>query len=362
MRYLSIVILIISTVILLKVFTLNFYPDFRVYYFSTTAFLKGQNPYLPSNRGMSYLYTPPTLLFFIPFIIFPILTAEKIWAVISLFSVILSFALLIKLFQKKIDVFEASFLLSLLFISFPLKFTLGMGQINSLVLLLITLSLYFYKKSDYLKSSLFLILSIISKLFPVILLLYFVLIKDKKYLLYSLLSFSFVILLSILFIKPQIYNYYLSNVLTGLSGSLPKDYYNQALSGFLLRHFQDQTAVILRYVIASIMLLLTTIVIFNKKQKNKIFEISIYISLALIINQFSWQHHFLILLIPFLATYFFIKNKKLNIKYYLILLISYFLVAVNLKNPTDLWIIIQSHVFFGIFLLWLTQLYLLKHE
>ena len=86
------------------------------------------------------------------------------------------------------------------------------------------------------------------------------------------------------------------------------------------------------------------------------------ITLNLIVNTFSWQHHFVLLIIPFFATYFAIKKLKNKKVYLLNLVISYILVSINIKDPNVLPIILKSHVLFGSLLLLFIQLKFLSSD
>jgi hypothetical protein len=90
--------------------------------------------------------------------------------------------------------------------------------------------------------------------------------------------------------------------------------------------------------------------------------LSLLITLSVLINNFSWQHHFVWLLFPFITILYFIKNKKLARYYYLILGISFFLVSLNLKTPGDFSLLFISHVFYGSIMLWGLNLYILAKD
>ena len=98
----------------------------------------------------------------------------------------------------------------------------------------------------------------------------------------------------------------------------------------------------------------------NKSLSN--LKIGILITLSLIINNFSWQHHFVWLIFPFFATFFFIRDKRPETKYFAILFLAYLLVAFNLKYPQEVPVFFQSHVFFGALLLWVLDVFLVLNN
>lgn len=93
-------------------------------------------------------------------------------------------------------------------------------------------------------------------------------------------------------------------------------------------------------------------------------EIGAIITLSVLINNFSWQHHFVFLFLPFLITVYTIhtakQKQKSKTKLFTLLCISYLLIANNLPNPLIVPAILRSHVFYGGVLLWGTILYALE--
>jgi hypothetical protein len=82
----------------------------------------------------------------------------------------------------------------------------------------------------------------------------------------------------------------------------------------------------------------------------------------LLINNFSWQHHFVWLIFPLITNFYFIKNRKLGWLYFFVLGLSFFLIGLNLKNPNIFPIAFTSHVFYGTLMLWGLNLYLLLNK
>lgn len=340
---------IITLLIILKALFIDVYPDFNAYYYGS----------MESN----ILNYPPfvTILFSI-FSFLPLAIASKAWTILSIFFLFSSLYLLFKLFNVRFFSSIALLLSSLIFIYFPVKFTLGMGQLNLLVLIFVVLAFYFYVKGKDSYSGVCLGVSIMLKLFPVLLLLYFLLLRKYKIFLYSIIAFVSLGGISYLFIAPGINNYYWQHLFSIFS-SVPVDYYNQALSGFLARQFNDFYLRELLRVIISIFLIVFSFWVILKKVKRDFFrktlEFGLIMTLNVFINGYAWQHHFVWLILPFLAVFFYLKNKKSNVVNYLFLGVSYLLVSVNLKDPHLVPVIFQSHVFFGSILLWLITVYLL---
>lgn len=364
-KYLPPILFLLSLFFIIKTLFLNFYPDFKIHYLAPLAIFKGLNPYL---GGKGYFtpeaYPPFTILLFSPFILLPYGFAEKIWTLLSIIFLIGSLYLIFKINNEKM-LSRIGFLINALLFAFyfPIKFTLGMGQINFLILFLVTLSIYFLNKNKNYYSGAFLSLSIMIKFFPLLFLPYLIILKKWK-ILFSFIAVSTVVLLfTLIVIKPDINIYFYKNVLPTLFGDWKTDYYNQSLSGFLGRQMENGFArEFLRIFILLILVAVSFFVIFkNNAKKTTIANLSFSLltTLTLLINNFSWQHHFVWLLFPFITIFYFIKNKKLDWSYYFVLGVSFLLVGFNLTNPNIFPVIFSSHVFYGTIVLWGLNLYLL---
>jgi len=353
MKIASKILFVIALLIMLRVLFLGTYPDFNAYYAASME-----------NNILNY--PPFVTIFFSWFSFFPIVVASKIWVILSIFCLLFSLYLCFKLFNVRLLSATAMIISSLAFIYFPTKFTLGMGQLNLLVLLFVVFAFYFYIKGKDSYSGICLGFSIMLKLFPILLLFYFLLIRKFRIFLYAIFTFISLGCISYLIIKPEINNYYWQHLLPIL-GSAPVDYYNQALSGFIMRSFDDVSLRNSFRIVISIFLAGSSfwIILKNKKRdfSRKTLEFGMLIVLNVLVNGYAWQHHFVWLILPFLIVFFYIRDKKLGINNYLFLGISYLLTCINLKNFMIYPAIIQSHVFFGAMLLWLmTAYYLLKND
>lgn len=361
---LSIAFCLFSFIWLLRVLFLGYYPDFSGYYFGSKYLFAGLNPYLGGgNLFTSYVYPPVVLLLFLPMTILTFQTAEIVWTILSLIFLFPSLYLLSKIFEIKFFSRQNLFLMSLVFISFPVKFTLGMGQINIFVLWLLVISLWFMKQKKEFASGVFLGISFVIKLFPVLLPVYFILKLKKKVMLGFFMSLLISALLVLVFIPQKISLEFLS-VLSSLVSSWKLDYYNQSLAGFIGRSFgTGNFANSLKIVSSLIIVFITFFAVLKNKQKDFVsfsLKLGTLITASLIINNFSWQHHFVWLIIPFYSTFFYLRKFDYSKKYYAILAFSYFLVSINFKDPYLLPVLFQSHVFFGILILLFLNLYLLQ--
>ena len=149
-KYFPPLFFIFSIAIFLKAFLLPGYPDFLVHYYSPQVLLAGGNPYTFGRLAFfPDVYPPATIMFFFPFILLPLPAAEKLWFVVSLICLFLSVYLIFKIAKKKFFSGLGLMVLAFIFLSFPVKFNFGMGQINTLVLFLTCLSVYFFNDKRF---------------------------------------------------------------------------------------------------------------------------------------------------------------------------------------------------------------------
>lgn len=357
-KRISIIILLLGFISLVRTFFLlfnSFLPDFSVFYYSTRDLLDLNNPYINNHLFTQLNYPPLALLFLMPISLFEFSVSSKLWLVISILFFLVTLVILYKIKPISFNFLTIIFLASV--ISFPFKFTLGMGQINILAMFLIALLLFFVYKKNSLLGSISLSLSIAIKLFPLILFLPLLIQLKYKIVLLSVAFLILLFLLSILILGKDINLYYFDSILLPLiykpAGEV---YYNQSLSGFLSRiDFLNLYTMQGGRLVLSIV----SIIVILKKKYDLILSLCLFIVLILMINNFSWQHHLVLLLIPYYFILSINRKNKLNLFF---IIMSYLLIAINIKNPVSLeniWYgnIILSHGFLGTLTLWLLYIF-----
>jgi alpha-1,2-mannosyltransferase len=330
---------------------LNSYPDLDQYFLG----VKSLNPYL---NGV--IYPPFALVIFAVFKLFSLFWLGKIWTAFSIVALFLSVYLIFKLYKQKLISILGFIVLGLICLSFPVKFTLGMGQINNFILLIFVAAIYLLQQKKNYLSAFLLSLSFAIKLFPAYLILQFIITKRWKFLFTSLISLSLLSLLAFMLIGPKINLYFYQHLLPALLSGWKTDYYNQSLIGFIGRSFSrnlfSQSLVV---ILSAFFILTSCLIIFKVRKNKKLLNMSfgLLITLNLIVNNFSWQHHFVFLIFPFLVTLFAIVKTKNNRKLLSLLFISYVWISLNLANPYAIPILLQSHVLYGAILLWILEVY-----
>lgn len=356
---------LLALILFLKPLISSYYPDFSSYYYGARTVLHGGNPYLGGKNFFGpFLYPPSALLFFLPFTFFPFFLAEKIFTVFSLLCFFSALFLLFKLCKLPFYSRTGLVLTTLALLYFPEKFTLGMGQVNNVIFLLLVCFVYWYTQKKQTRAGMFLALTISLKLFPLLLLLYILIDKRWKTFAATIVTLLLIGTFTYICINHTVIAYFFTTALPKLFNSLADAYYNQSLSGFLLRTAHNPSLTTrLRLIIEGILVLFSfAIMVIRRGTKAcapRLLCISMLLILNLMLDAIAWQHHFVWMLIPLVITFFYIKNNKLDYKYYLILAVSYLLMAANIRNPASVPIFFQSHGFYGAIVLYCLNLYLI---
>jgi len=295
--------------------------DFLVYRQAVGAFLKGSDIYhqlfsLPLDR-IPFNYPPSALIFLSLLKIFPLKTTEIGLTIISLISLWLTIWLVFKLLSFKTSLSLFLFVAALLTQTFPVKFTLILGQINLIVLVFIFLSLYFLlvdKRTSVAKTVLsigFLSSASLIKIFPLVLLIPLFI---GGYRFYSL-TIVVIFLAVNFFFFPHLSGLYFFKVLPQITINVQKPvFYDQSLKAMFLRFGlpADQASMLVLIIISLFFIAITLIFYRNLKMaetvrdKNKsiVETISFLIALVVIGNAPAWQHHLVFsypLILVFLA-------------------------------------------------------------
>lgn len=296
--------------------------DFSSFYYVGVAVSDNANPYDLSNYTNQekhiypYIYTPilaQTLSLFI-FISEPNLLV--IW---RLFSILL-FSFTIQMLLISINKTNESLLTlvavgSVAIVFSVMRYVIIVGQIDLIIISLIILSYLYYKKNNII-SALFLALAIIFKIFPIFLLFYFI-IKDRKFSILVVFWTGIIVLLSIILFGYQDWSYFFEIALRSASDPsfakiAPIDAeYNSSVLSIYFQFFDLTTSQILQKITFS-MTLLFLILSYRKKSINsEILYLNLFLITALFWIPFLWRQHF-IYIFPslILNSYFLIKRKS----------------------------------------------------
>jgi hypothetical protein len=142
-------------------------------------------------------------------------------------------------------------------------------------------------------------------------------------------------------------------------------YYNQALTGFLGRlplSLEGQRVV--QVVMTLVLVGLTWMLISRRKGKRGqvVLEYGLVMTVLLMVNSFSWQHHLVWALLPLGAVGWWGRKKRVLAGW---VWLAYLLLAANVRKPEEWqgWLsLILSHGFLGLVVLWWLQVSWLRNE
>lgn len=329
------------------------FPDFSSYYYGSLAAANGDNPYAGGKQFFTpFVYPPSLLLFFYPITAFPFQLAERIFTVCSMGAYLVSLLILHSLYAKSHPLILRITLFGILLATFfPAKFTFGMGQINGIVLLLMSLFLYFSKKGNDRAAGIFLALSISTKLFPGVLILFLIFQKKWKVLFFTSCALAIIGAITLFATGPSIVWTFISSTLPHLLLSPKTDYFNQSMPGMIARLISDPDLTQTLTGLYSLILLSPLLLISDLHEKKYTLGVILSIISSLLINTFAWQHHFILTLPAFFILlcprYGFVNSFSR-----LFIGVSYLLIAVNVVTPHTLWKPLWSHQTFGGMILW----------
>ena len=319
--------------------------DFTVYYNYARIFLSGRSPYGPEyTAGIPFNYPPSSFLLFAPISFLPKQTAQLVFTATSLLFFVIITNHLIKLFIKSKP--TRLLLLILLMQNFPTKFTLVTGQVNLIVLSVLTISFATDKNNKETLSGIFWGIASMLKLTPLSLGLYFIIRKRYKALIVGL---SLFILGNavILTVSPQSIYYFRHHLpvllaSTGLTTTL----YDQSIRAFLARIGFFQASIVSN-IFTTVIILFSTWKYLAAKLAKSVFFIhltdltyfSVILAATTIGNSFAWQHHFVFLFPGFISESVYllrgfnitegVKNKKIR---GFLLLVSAILVGYHIPD------------------------------
>lgn len=265
-----------------------------------------------STNVLPYVY-PPLLAEF--FTVFSHLNYQTYTQILFVFNLFLSLLLLISIYLLFHSEKNEFYLPTILFFfilntNTPLLRTINNGQINLLILNLLILTFFFYKKNKYFLSSFFLGLACLIKIFPILFLLIIFIRKRIKYFIFFVAHSLFLILISVLFFGQQVWIDYVVHFALNFMGHKKTIFsllYSSAISNNSLRAFFHQLSQFnnlpsglssLVSILLSIVILTATCLILIKYRINLDFSFSLLIVTYILISPLSWVHHYVIVIIP----------------------------------------------------------------
>jgi|GEM_PF-1140063 len=321
-------------------------PDFSIFYHATRDVVAGINPYTDTGLYTVYNYPVITNILYLPLSYLPYHVAQAIYVYISALAVIAIVYLSDRIVFPTRSLIRLCVITGLAFEAFPVKFTLGMGQSNALAFFLLLTGFRLWQRDRHLPAGFLVGLAILYKPILAFFLLFFVIYKAWRvmYGTAAVLAGSLAVVLAL--DRINLLAVYGMGVLQPLMTQNGRGvYYNQGVTGFAGRL---PVSPFLQVCLAA---LFSVFVLFLASKRLRrtapAYVFALLTSLLPLIHTLSWQHHFLILILPFLTALYASRSpgKKLALG------IAYVLVAGNIRNPALFsrfpLSLVLSHAFFG---------------
>ncbi len=346
---LSSIVFIYTSISLYKIITTTA-PDFSVFYYATQDILRLHNPYTDKSLFTVFNYPVITSIVFSPFALIPYQFAQGVFILLSWLSLLLIIYVSLKLVNKLTrQIFL--FCSSLALLSFPVKFTFGMGQSNLIAYALLLSGFYFYQQKKILFTVLLLTLAIIFKPVFCFLLLFFLLQKSWKVFFITSITLVFCNFITLLLDYNDTLFYIISVVPHLFTTTGREVYYNQGILGFISR-LTGSLLLRGRITMVSNLGIVSYLTVKRRADLNLLF--SLFLITLVLVDSLSWQHHFVFLIFPFIVVGEEILKQKNKVAISL-LIFAYVLVNANIKHPQTFNYfpvnILLSHVFYGAILL-----------
>jgi len=366
------------------VFNANMY-DFNSYYISAYATQKGLDPYdtdtlqlLAKELGVpkvtEYRYPPFNTLVFLPLSYLPYPAAVLLWRILNLALIALAVWLIWKTLSLPLSA-ETVLVIGLIIFTFdPLIYNLAIGQINLLILFLLTGVAYAWTRQRQILAGVLLALAASIKIAPAVLFLYFLWKRGYKLVAAGVSAMIAFAAIAFLALGEQPTRKFIG-ILAAFAQEDNSWIANQSWRGFLSRLFVGDEYVHALYPAATLerglyyagalaLVVLTAVIIYRSRDANSFhLEFAIVLIAFHLISPTSWVHHFVWMIYPLVALAFACLDRK-QLAPVIIFAIGYALLAFTLDYRSDqlfrwpqaLWI---STKFYGLIVLYSLNAWLL---
>ena len=366
------------------VFNANMY-DFNSYYISAYATQKGLDPYdtdtlqlLAKELGVpkvtEYRYPPFNTLVFLPLSYLPYPAAVLLWRILNLALIALAVWLIWKTLSLPLSA-ETVLVIGLIIFTFdPLIYNLAIGQINLLILFLLTGVAYAWTRQRQILAGVLLALAASIKIAPAVLFLYFLWKRGYKLVAAGVSAMIAFAAIAFLALGEQPTRKFIG-ILAAFAQEDNSWIANQSWRGFLSRLFVGDEYVHALYPAATLeralyyagalaLVVLTAVIIYRSRDANSFhLEFAIVLIAFHLISPTSWVHHFVWMIYPLVALAFACLDRK-QLAPVIIFAIGYALLAFALDYRSDqlfrwpqaLWI---STKFYGLIVLYSLNAWLL---
>lgn len=295
--------------------------DFSIYYYAAKAFLNTGNLfslYKPQiTQGGSYLYPPLAIIFLIPFTYFEFNLAFILFSLLNLLSLFIISIFIIKILYHygiTTNSWEAVLLPFVILAFFPVEQSFTSGQINIIILLLLTIFYFFFIKNKNFYANLFLLLATILKIFPIILVGFYIF-KRKWNFIATFLAMLFIsCLVSILIFDIPSNRHFIETLIAFQKETPGLNPHDISITSIIIRpflfydipdhnKFANLFAILKMLILFLIFIYLYVIslnTIYSASNEWEILVFSLMISLVIVFSNLTWYYFGTFLVLPYI--------------------------------------------------------------
>lgn len=350
--------------------TIHLRTDFPSFYYAAKALAAGRNVYTAksldslaaadrvANHVLPYLYPPFLAILAQPLAQLAPESAQAVWDVIQILLFGLALALVVMALPSSGETENAlnSHVIGGLIIAagvlvFPFGDNIAFGQVNSLVLVFLSLSLFLYSNSRHVLAGAALSVATLVKVTPAILLLYFFVNRRWNVMTGFLAGMVVLFLASLVvggvapwaefmtFLPNMGYARYVQG------GFHPSIVANFSLAGFFMRLLPGDAETIQLLTIAVVSILLAGVLYLHvrQEQENELAYVLPYLIIMVIASPVAWRHH-LVLLFPGVVFFLWqLWSRRVARRYRIGLVLTCLLTALSVADFQEIYPSLTMH-------------------
>jgi alpha-1,2-mannosyltransferase len=327
-----------------------------VFYFSARHLLQDVSLYRGSTLFTGLGYPPVSVLPFVPLTWLPYTLSQTLW-VLGSFVAFLGCVYVSLRAIGHLSLRNWALVSAFAYLSFPSKFTFGMGQANYYGLFLLLWSVTSTNASLWARAGL-LTLALMFKPHFAFVYLGLLFTKQRASVWMSIaMVIGISLLLGVLGSWKQEWDYVNSMVPSLLEFRGRAIYYNQGIQAIVAR-FGGDGAGLWATAVSGIVFVISWVRFLWSKKKDVVTALGLFLPVQILVEPLAWQHHLVFLLPTFIFLWFATPVSKKYVPRHLVLFASYVLISWNIKNPLywqeNAWVL--SHASWGLWLNWVLAL------
>lgn len=316
--------------------------DFRTWYSGVSGWLNGSSLYsieaIEQNHfGMVFKVPPFFAMLFIPFASLNFEHALLVFRITNTIILVATCIIWLRMWNISLSIFDLASVV-ILFNFHPLLDTIEYGQIDVLLLFLVTLSLWAIRTERDVLAGVFVALGALLKVYPALLLIFFAVKRNWRAMLGFVVGVFVCTIVSVIIIGLDEHVIFVTQVFPRLGGTTSW-VENQTIAGFLARFnssphsltiYRDQLVqIISNLAFISILVIVCLAALIPAERRSTLYALqySLYLLLMVLAIPVAWMHYQTLLLIPFGVLLYHLRARFVSLPYSVLFALSFALIA-----------------------------------